>query len=929
MLNFDKQISRLEEFHGAKNNIASAVKLALRYWQASRFSLSETYARTLLQRANHTTLTAHRRNTSHAELFALTIFIAIEAGHYDSANEMLDKVMGYRSFLRTNAPHQYAVMCFLYAYLEINQKRARSAKKYWRLLTDHIRSVEPHPDYSIMQGLLHLASDEFGDAYGFLREAFRNGSGSIFMYEGLYRFYRKTPHKPEGGAILAVLIYAAERGVDITSLALQHQDALFNAVSLNPEAGEHLYKISGYPPLLQEICAHRIAKNDMSLTAYNYYKEAESKQIVVDGLFRAIVHAAYENKASHINHYALAQFFTPVFTPGGHSRLHSDELLAAVPKPDADLFAAGEMNVGERFMSTGLAIYVYNLLLTTPSLEELLPERQSHILQLAADCIEAGITGREVNSLYYYFWQRCRVLGVTGINLNRVEEILSRELTLFEVVASRDSAARYIYITEPEKRGMIVCDMLLDGANLIIEASGQSVSYTCLGAGQRAILDEKLTIRRMIPGAGAELYQHFFNKGDRRFYLLTFLTNHYLNQESPPDAAIPVFEAMLAEKAITKAYRMRILVALGQLHYNAFSFDQALECYGEIDEDALENDFTWQILSVYMQTGEADRAVKLLSKKHSFIAGDVLLDTILTLLAKPIDHAPLAEAAYKLLLGGHYHPELLTLVLDHYRASYREWVALWENIKDTRLDTRILETALWMACWDINIQRAFVRLHVSGCAGELTAQFVEFATFKLLADAVCLEYDTLEILEQLRDEMLTLGLASCYLQYNVTTHKSEEILADAMDILEKSGILLPVFKEKKFARIPFIEKLQPFVYRGLPGKDYRLNYCIDDANTFIQMPMRYVKYGLYIACLPVFYNEEVAYFFSEEMPTGSIATKTETLKNIVPFLHDHPTDRFFAINNAITYEQMFKHDQVEKTVGTLVKDVQAVRSGLM
>ena len=898
MLDLDKQISHLEERHAAKASIASATKLALRYWQAARFSLSETYTRTLLQRANHTTLTAHRRNASHVELYVLTIFIAIEAGHYDSANEMLDKVMGYRSFLRTNAPRQYAAMCFLYAYLEINQKRARSAKKYWRLLTDHIKNIEPHPDYSIMQGLLHLASDEFGDAYGYLREAFRNGSNSIFMYEGLYRFYRKTPHHPAGGAILAVLIYAAERGVDITGLALQHQDALFSAVSLNPQAGEHLYKISSYPPLLQEICAHRITTGDVSLAAYNYYKEAESRQIVVDGLFRATVHAAHANKATHINHYTLAQFFK------------------------------------EAEMETNLAIYVYNLLLTIPELEDLLPDRQSHILQLAADCIEAGTTNREVNSLYYYFWQRCNALGITGTNVERVEEILKHELTMFEIVPDKNSSLRYIYITEPEKRGMVVCDMLdaVEGKSLVIEASGQSVSYTCLGVGQRAILDEKLTIRRMIPGASAELYQHFFDKGDRRFYLLTFLTNHYLGLDAPPCEAIPVFKAMLAERAITKAYKMRILVALGQLHYSVSSFDQALECYGEIDEDALDNDFTWQILNVYMQTGEADRAVRLLSKKYSYIASDVLLDTILELLTKSIDHAPLAPAAYMLLLGENYHDQLLTLVLDHYRASYSEWTGLGTvllSVDNPQLDMRILETALWLACWDTHAQRAFVKLYMRGGASELTTQFVEFATYQLLVNAVCPEYETLEILEELRDDMLTLGLASCYLQYNITTHKSEEILADALDILEKSGILFPVFKEKKFARIPFIEKFQPFVYRGQPGKDYRLNYRIDDAATFTQIPLQYVKYGLYILCLPLFYNEEITYFFSEEMPTGSIATKTETLKNTAPFLHDHPTDRFFAINNALTYEQMFKHDQVEKAVGNLVRDVQAVRSRLM
>jgi len=936
VLDLTKEISRLEER-------TNATILALRYWQASRFSASEGDARVLMQRANHTALTAHRKSPSNIDLYTLAIFLAIEAGHYDSANEMLDKAMGFRSFLRANAPRQYAELCFLYAYLEINQKRYRSAKKHWRLMTDHIRNIKPCAEYTIMQGLLHLAAEEYGDAYGYLREAFLAGSNSIFLYEGLYRFYCKTPHKPEGTAILAILIYAAGRGVDIAKLALSHQNALFNAIAANPEAGEHLYNISGYPPLLSVICTSRISMGDVSATAYAYYKDAENKQIFVHGLFSAIVHGAYENKATHINHYALSQFLQ-----------------------------TAEMNAK-------LAVYIYHIILTSPHLADLLPQQQARILQLAADCLQAGTTGHEVNSLYYYFWSRCRLLSITGTSVDQAEEILRRELTMFRVSAHENSLVRYVYITEPEKRGMVVCDMQNE---IIIEASGQAISYTCLGAQQRAIFEEELSISRMVPGADAELYQYFFNKGDRRFYLLTFLTNYYLEYETPPDAAIPVFEAMLAERAITKAYRMRILVTLGQLHYNAFSFDQALECYGELDEDALENDFTKQILNVYMQTHEAERAVRLVSKKHSYICGDILLDAICTLLTKPVNHAPLAEAAYKLLLGGYYREQILDLVLDHHQGSYSEWVALARELYNSgflsmRLNMRILETAIWMTCWDADMQQAFVQVYtqsnlcdeqdkkhsqrllpliqdgeaphptpnctkaVQGTSFErlgtpaelalaaLIDDFIEYATYEILANDLRPEYEVLEILENHRDTLLTWGLASCYLRHNITTRKSEEVLADAIDELENAGILFPIFKEAKFARIPYIEKFQPFVYRGLPNKEYNLNYRTNDDMLYTAIPMQYVKYGLYVACLPLFYNEEVTYFFSEEMPTGSIATKTQTIKNTTPFLHDHPTDQFFAINNALVYEQMFKHDQVEKAVAGLVKEVQDIRGRLL
>ena len=894
------QISALEQRLAAKDDIKIAVTLALRYWQASRFSDAATDARTLMQRANHVALTAHRRNPLHLEMYSTAIFIGIEAGHYDNANELLDKTMVHKSFLRTNYPLQYAIMCFLYAYLEINQNRVRSAKKHWRALTDHIHSAPPSTDYTIMLGLLHLASGEVDDAYNYLREAFREGSNSIFLYEGLYRCYCTSLHSLEGSTVLAVLIYVAKRGVDITDIATHHQNSLFAAMSANPEAGEYLYALSGYPPLLKAICTNRITKGDLSKAAYVYYKEAEKKQISVVGLFHALVHGAYVNNDSSITHYALSQFLKTAK------------------------------------MDTSLALYVYHLMLTTPELADLLPQHQNHVILLATSCIENDITSRVANSLYLYFWARCLALGVTEPSVNKVEEILRQNLTNFQLITPAQSAAKYIYITEPEKRGMTIHDVT--EGDLIIPASSQNFSYICLGLGQRNILAEELNIERMIPGADYKLYQYFFDKGDRRFYLLTYLANYYLKQQAPPDTAIPVFEAILEEKTITQAYKMRILAALGQIYYNASSFDQALAYYKKIEIDQLDNDFMAQILMIHMQTNAFERAVGVIEKKHLHIPADVLLTAICTLVFKPINLEPLAAAAYNLLIDGHYDEALLRLVLDYYQASYSEWTALaqvlnGQNLFNINLDKRILETAIWMAQWDTHAQKSFVRIFFEDNDSHLLNQFIGYATYEMLANSACPEYDTLEILEnkclQDNDVFLTWALASCYLTHNITTLNSNQLLALAIDNLERENILFPIFKESRFARIPFIEKYQPFLYHGLPDKKYHLNYRIDDADTFIQVPMKYIKYGMYIATIPLFYNEELSYYFSEEMETGSIQTKEARVKNLTPFLHDHPADQFFAINNAITYEQMFKYDQVEQTVISLVKDVQVIRSKLL
>ncbi|MCL1788360.1 MAG: DUF5717 family protein, partial [Defluviitaleaceae bacterium] len=628
MLDYNQQITRLENKLLKKNTIPTATLLTLRYWQASRFADDAGQANTLIQRANHVALTTHRQNAANTSIMTLAIFIAIEAGHYESAAGMLDKAMGYKSFLRANAPGPYTRLCFLYAYLELVQGRTRQAKKHWRAFNE---AGTPTADFTTMQGLLHLAAGEFTEAFHHLRDAFRSGSHSAFLYEGLYRYYRTTPHQPESGMVLAALLYAAGRGVDITGIARRHQDALLAAASKNPDAARQLYNISGYLPLLAGICAHHIARGDVSAAAFAYYQTAESKQIFVPGLLKQLVYTGYANHATHLSRQALAQF------------LETEN------------------------MTPVLGVYVYHLLLTTPGLEDLAAANHSQIMTQAEKCLAANVAGREANSLYYYLWRQ-------GERSAALEEVLSQNLTVFEVTAPPHSAVAHIYMTQPEKRGMTVYDMPGDHNTLQVEAATHRFAYTCFAAGKRTILDQKLTVRRMIPGVDASLYRHFFDQGDRRFYVLVYLANTYL--QNPASDAIPVFEAILAEKVITKAYKTRVLAALGQLYFKEARYEQALACYDQMDEDVLETAFIEQILRIYMQTKEWERAAALIGKNHSGMSAELLQEAIVVLLFTSIDHALLAEAAYTLLMDGFFSQPLLDLVLENYRAGYQEWTAL-------------------------------------------------------------------------------------------------------------------------------------------------------------------------------------------------------------------------------------------------------------
>ncbi|MCL1878464.1 MAG: DUF5717 family protein [Defluviitaleaceae bacterium] len=899
MVSLLKHITTLD----SRRETNATIAFVLRCWQASRFLEPANEMRVYLQRANHAATAAHRRNLVHLKLYALTIFIAIEAGNFDNANTMLDKAMNFRSFLKAHEPFHYGTLCFLYAYLELKQGRAKSAIKYRRLLTDHMKT-QASVDFAAFQGLLSLAANELSDAQKFFERAYNAGCRSVFLFDGFFHFYKLAP---EGTAVfLPVLTYAAERGADISGIMARHEERISFAVLKNPAAGEKLYAASSYPPLLKDICMNRIAHGDMSAEAFAFYLDAEKRQTYTPGIFDALIRAAYENNAQKLSRYSLKNFL-----------------------------ATSQMT------DPAFAVYVYHFLLTDPALADLLPDAQSKILQFGTVCLERDFRGREANSVYLYLWNRFRALGITGVPLDKAEEILRKDLTLFELRLRENSAVKFIYVTEPEKRGMEVYE--ITEGTLTIEAISAEASCTCLGAGKRTILDEEVMISPMISGANHALYFHFFQEGDRRFHLLAYLANFFLGLEVPPTDAIPVFEAILAEKIITKPYRMRVLVALGRLYYDAGNFDRALECYGEVDENAIGGGFTRQALDVYLQTGEYTRASRLISAKYKHLPHESLFDALTVLITKAtFETDNLAAVCYDLLVNNFFDEKILAFVLKNFRASYSEWAELSKVVdEDNRLvpvlDARVLQSALEMSRFDEQAQKAFVRFYANPVGtSNLTAEFTELATYEMLANATRPDYDVITILEKIysegeQNELLALGLAGIFLKHSIKTLKSDEIIADALAVQQNAGILLPVFKDIPEIQTAQTHKFQPFLYKGLPDKNCRLYYRIDESRDYLSTPMQYVKYGLYSAAVPMFFGESFTYYFSEESDSGSVTTKEQSVKNTVQFVAEicNELDPYFAINNAIVSAQNFKHEQTEKLISSLVKDVRPVRACLL
>ena len=902
----EERIKNFEDRFLHQPTVRIAVGLALSAWRTYAVA-SVPDPREYLHRANHSVLTVLRKNESDLRLFWLGIYFAIELGHYDKANEMLDNAYSYRSFYKNNQPLNYKILHFLYAYLEIKQKRAKSAKKHMKTLENSSKVPALDAQHQLMMGMLHLGFYEYEEAYLCLSSSYEGGCRSPFLFATLFNYYRtatKAQTHIKSSLLLQTVQWALNHGADVEDIVVVYQDEILQSSQI--ELAERIYRQFPNQWILKELCTHYMQIPDYSEKAYAYYRDAERRQVYLPNLSYFLIRSAFENGSERIHHYTMTQYLR---------------------KSDGDIY---------------LLVYVYHLLLTDPGLSDLAANKANEILKMAVHCLKSDIRGRHANSLYHFLWIKFKELNMKkGRDITKAEEILQDDLCKFEVIDPTNTV-RYLYVNEWERQGIIEYEFPKDGSPLVIEAVGSGFRYMGLGAGRTKVLDVRLEIRRRVASAGANLYRYFYEMGDTRFEVRAYLAKS-------KEAEVDILQTILTGDTASAALKTQASVALGQLHFSKGNLPLALECYANADENALDNDLLEHMLTAYTQQGVHKEAAGLIERKGHRMSDKVLFNAMRPLSTPECAkwHPAITNMAYNLLIRTRYDKNMLDVVLNHFVGTQEEWLSLSQalnsvSVEDLRLDEIILKNAVWAHHFDEGTQRIFARANINDVKeNSAKKDFIYYAIYEMIIKGTKPLGEAITALEKFYDEytndpLLAYGLSHFYLGHNISTAKSDGILQSALLSQKEDQILFPLFKRSKKLASTYIEKYQPFMYKTLPGKDVWLYYKVDGEEEWRSIPMEYWMFGLYLARVPHFYNENITYYFSEELATGSIATREEEVHNKEMFLFedgekvdDTQNDTFFTINNATIYEQMFRYEQVEEIIGGLVKDTKNVRSKLM
>ena len=838
-------------------------------------------------------------------LLLMSVFVHIETEDFTGAGAKLTQVMRYRSYFRQTSPLYYGILIFLQALLEIRRDGGvRNAKKIRRQL-DAV--VNEHPGLYAASAMLYMEESDRKNAFADFLESHRRGCASPFLYAALWQFYGDGA-SPSDPLVYPFLHWGLAHGADLRPIS-RFADCV-DPDFFADERSRQLIREYRHPELLRKACLYFMGERDFSAEAAQAYKEAADSQILIPFLPEYLIRAAGKNGLEDINRFTMEKYL---------------ESAGALPERDI-----------------GLTSFVYHLILTDEKLADFVKDKRREILRFGAYCLENGLQGRYVNSIYHFLAKSGS--GADAGLASRAGKILKEVMFLFEVrFNDPQSRVTHLFVSEKE-RGETVRYPVKNGVALV-RAVDWGFAYCCMS--DEGVTDEVPVVVPMLENPGVGLLWSFFDEGERMFPLLARLGNEILesinaHEEYAPKKAIPVLTALIESGGMSRAMCHAVNAALGGIMYYEGRLDEALAYYGEADENCLDDCHLERMLAVFVSTGQWERAGRLIAGKSGAVPDRALFAAVKKIAQSGVKalYPVIAGPAYWLLLKNWYDKELLMLVLGHYAGSLEEWLELSRTLSAASLsapglDEMILKKSVMTRRPDEGSQRVFERTAKERPDDPLVAEYAYYCVYEMVLNSFKPSYETLLILEKLyernNDWFLAVGLSHVYLGHGVTTFRSEAILGAALTEQEKLSVLFPVFQgcRDKTGDSAYINKHHAFMYRGLPGKDVRLCYSVDDDAEYRQKKMRYVRFGLYLCVIPHFYGENIAYYFSETRATGSVSTKEESVKNTGVYIDKDSGDPYFAINNAIVYEQMFRYDQAEKVIAEMLREKKSVNAKII
>ncbi|MCL1997011.1 MAG: DUF5717 family protein [Defluviitaleaceae bacterium] len=859
-----------------------------------------------------------RKHPAHTGLYLYTALLEIEKGNTSVAEDILASFKPYANFYKGG--ESYAFYNFLLGLLDSSV--AEKSK-------DAILAFKK--DYS--QYICYMYIDnEPSIAYTYLDKAFTAGCRSPFLYLCFYKIFKKGRRYYKSALLLAFLKWANAHNL-LTAEMLQANERLiteeiWDNIFLFMEIYEKVDNDTS-DWLLLEICKVLLSKGDYSSMAYEFYNKLSAKQIYEQEFNNALIYSAYINKKEDICRFSVENFMN-----------------RATPVP------------------IDIRPFVFHILLTLPHLRDLVDtyNMSEDIVALALHGASTDISSKDqryYNTLFRYTLENNKDKSkISGKAVNVMESSIASSLFLHKLTTTNPKVA-HVWISEQTRAEptSYQLDWSSGRGEALVRITSKHFRILCLDQSKKSIIDEEPKLQEQVQ-EDFWLYNYLYKKGHTGTGLLTAIADHYIHEGAQTEECTIILRRAMKTAGLSNHFRMQIAQTLGNVLFKLNHIERALEYYKEIDPGNLEPRHIETMFKVFMANNEYQQVIKLIQGNSRNITETVLCESIETLLQaqenpkkyKPIfkvDIRPLISGTiYELLIKGYYSETFLKTVLDYYKGSIHEWCKLSDvlnehQISNSRLDEKVLNAAIYMRHISLDVLQVFLRAYSSSHLqnSNVVDDFVYYLCYKTIVEEIDLPQNVIDVLKEIygKKEDIVLIIALAILAINSKEEEGEKILKEAMKNLELSNMFLPIFMERAREHLTDMQQgLYCISYTADAGKKIYIHTNIHTKTggekKYTKTQMNYFKFGIYTTSFPIFYNEKVSYYFEDkEKKSETMLYKNERvdLKPLDDNFELNPANEFFAINNALIYFEMFKHDEMEKLLYGMYRPKEAVKFKLL
>lgn len=824
-------------------------------------------------------------NKSDLDILLAIFFFSIQIKD-KSRIEFLNNAIGkYKKYLKNNDIKKYNFYLFLQALIKKDKESELGVLKYIKLL-EGIKAKNYSEEIDLYILYLKLEIDTLDrTSFANIKNVRINNSWRNILY---YKLFEKNAKfiSCDREDFKRYIKWGIYNGINIEKSISRYEINIdINAREFN--FNKRLYKEYNFDFILFKICEAYLNENIHNKYNYFFFKEAINRQLLIPNLNDNYIKACFENNFTDIGLYPIKKF------------LRNDKI---------------DINI---------LPFIYYIILSDKKYIDLVYHNKENILKYGLFFLERNMKGKYFFSIYKFMLE---FLPDKSIEEKKILNILYKY-----------NFSYTLYIEDENVKYILVKDYLIDGVkeysvvNKVcnIQVSSNRFEYYAFYEDRKEIILTDIKISKNIEGTNGKYFYRFYKNGYRDNYVLINIARYYLEVKNVDEEGLMILEQVINMKRLSSDFKMRILLLLGNLSFDNKNYKLASAYYKKVGENYISNKNINNILKSYILCREYENCLDIIKKHRTLIEDASLYYAIKTISQEPMFYKKLANFAYQLTLNYTIDEILLNIVVKTYRGSLNEFIELRKvlaknNIYIKEIEEKILYLTVYTHNLNLESELIFIKMYKEDIENENIEYFLNYCIYEAINENYKFSDEFVYILEYIFNEinhhLIGYALAHIYINQDYNLDAKYSIIERVVSNMEEDSINFKIFENNKdkFIKLTYLYKNKPFIYNASFDSEVFLFYKNMNETEFNRIKMKYFKFGIHIATLPVFYTEDIEYYFVENVNQGeNIVSRKYFTTNSKNMIFDNE-DEYFKINNAYIYTYDGKYNQAHKAIENLI-----------